>query len=96
MRKRSAHQFHRAALLLGRDFHIPLRGRQLAMARQLHDGLDAHRVIGQGRDEPSPSGMAGRPLDPRIPVERVDQLAERIGREALTPPLALLACQHRS
>ena len=46
------------------------------MPSQLHDGLDAHRVIGEGGAEASAATVTGRPLKPCSAVNHLDQLAQ--------------------
>ena len=73
------HQLHCLALLVGRDFDVPLGRSKLTVPSQFHDGLDAHGVIGQCGDEPPPSRVARRSLNPSSPVDIIDQLAQGVG-----------------
>ena len=62
LRIRLADQLHSFALLVGRDFNIPLGRSKLTVPSQCHDGLDAHGVIGQCGDEAPATAVAGRYL----------------------------------
>lgn len=61
------------------------------MACQLHDGLDAHGMIGQRGDEAPSATVAGRPGYARLTIDAVDQLAQRVGGKSPALAIALLA-----
>ena len=64
------------------------------MPRQLHDGLDAHGMVGQSGDEAPAATVAGRPGYARLTIDAVDQLAQGVGGESPALAVALLADQH--
>ena len=64
------------------------------MSGKLHDGLDAHGMIGQGGDEASAATVTGRPLDACLSIYAVDQLAEGVCAKATLLSIGFLAHQH--
>ena len=65
-------QLYGFALLVGRHFDVPLGRSQLTVPSQFHDGFDPHGVIGQCGNEPPPSRVARRSLNPSSPVDIID------------------------